>query len=1081
MNKPLASNRSSNTPSPWHRVVLRYALLALLCGLLQALLPRYTLGASAFAPLSVPLGVAVAAVLARGGWTVLAAMAGVAAADLAGGVGPQAALMGALVLGLQALLVSGMLHRTADGDVLQLDTAGRLRRFVLRAAPAAAALGMVAGMLTQWGQDAAAALPLVRPQLANALGRFVADWAGIVVTAPVLLCWLARPAAPWRPRRRVVAWPLLLLVVVMLPGFDQVARRDEVRLQSAFERDANARRLRLQQLFSDPADAVLAQRGVLAAGGTGLPTALFDRLASGWMERTPGLRAMGWIDLVASAPGTPPNAANTVASAPGLSATPASSTATALVLRHLYTGKPGQARLPGAQIDPDNRLSLVPAVRAAVEKALAADGPVAVSAQAVTLRALKPGTSDSTNARPDATTTTAAAQQSLLVLQAVPPAGGSGAASRLVFGVVQADLQLAAAMPDIDDPNVRVCLVDGGFGAGQQALRLAGPAGCEHDAAGSAIRRQLGRVALGERRFDLLVSEPPTADNRIFTAVWLLALPAVAGAAMLSALLLMLTGRLQRIEDRVRERTAALSAEIDERRLAQRALAISEQRFRAIFDGVPIGVTVVNPQGLLVDVNPAFCTMMGSTAGALLGRPLADIKLPDVAGDDGTTTAVGGSQARRQRYLTSDGRVLQVAASLRTLHDADQHPVGTVGALQDLTQVLRLREAERERDEAEVASRTKSEFLAKLSDALRAPLNAIIGFAQMLGRSQDNDGADGSLGQRQGLAQIRQAGWHLLDMVNDVLDLSHMEAGSLRLTLEPVSLADLAQEAMTLVEPAALQAGVTLDLSLSPQADRAQADPLRLRQVLVNLLGNAIKYNRPGGRVTLRTRPGALGEITLEVEDTGIGMSEAQLAELFIPFHRLGREQHGVVGAPGGQGTGIGLVICRKLCQLMGGDLSVSSRDGEGSLFAVRLPRPVGEPSRTVVQASAPLVPQVSIGTVLYIEDNEGDIALMQHLLQRRPGVTLVCARSAAEGLAQAVNADLVLLDLDLPDQPGMALLHALRADTRMRRTPVVVVSAERRPQRIDDCFEAGAAQFLSKPLDPQQVLQAVDDGLNQD
>ncbi len=1090
MNKTFTTDR----PSPWHRTVLRYALLALLCAALQALLQRYTLGAADLAPLSVVLGVAVAAVLARGVWLVSAAMAGVAAADLAAGAGLQAALVGALVLGLQALLARSVLRRTTDADVLQLDTASRLKRFVLQAAPAAAALGVLAGMLTQWGQDAAAALPLVRPQLASALGRLIADWAGIVVTAPVLLCWLARPPAPWRPRRRVVALPLVLLVAGMLPGFDQVARRDEVRLQSAFERDANARRLRVQQLFSDPADAVLAQRGVLSAGGSALPTALFDRLASGWMGRTPGLQAMGWMDLVASTTTTAANTVLTVPTAASVSAEAAGGVAavaaTDLMLRHVYTGKPGQALLPGAQLGPDSRLSLSPALRAAVEKALAADGPVAVTAQPGAGSGAGSEAGNKPTGQPDArpTAATLAAAPSLLVLQAVPPAAGSGASSRLVFGVVQADLLLAAALPDNDDPNVRVCLVDAGFAAGQQPQRLAGPTGCEHDTASSAIRRQVGRVALGARRFDLLISEPPTADNRIFTAVWLLALPAVVGAAMLSALLLMLTGRLQRIEDRVRERTAALSAEIDERRLAERALAVSEQRFRAIFDSVPIGVTVVSPQGLLVDVNPAFCTMMGSTAAELLGRPLADIKLPDVAGDDGTTTAVGGSQARRQRYLTTDGRVLQVAASLRTLHDADKHPVATVGALQDLTQVLRLREAERERDEAEVASRTKSEFLANLSHELRAPLNAIIGFAQMLGRGQDNaDPVDGGLGQRHGLAQIRQAGWHLLDMINDVLDLSRMEAGSLRLTLEPVSLADLAQEAMTMVEPAALQAGVTLELSLSPQADRAQADPVRLRQVLINLLGNAVKYNRPGGKVTLRTRPGAVDEVVVEVEDTGIGMSETQIGELFTPFHRLGREQLGMPGAPGAPGapgsagTGIGLVICRKLCQMMGGELSVSSRDGEGSVFGVHLPRPVGGASRTVVLASATLVPQVSIGTVLYIEDSEADIALMQRLLLQRPGVTLVCARTAADGLAHAADADMVLLDLDLPDQPGIEVLRALRADSRMRKTPVVVVSAESRPQRIDDCFEAGAAQFLSKPLQPQQVLRAVDEGLNSD
>ena len=328
-------------------------------------------------------------------------------------------------------------------------------------------------------------------------------------------------------------------------------------------------------------------------------------------------------------------------------------------------------------------------------------------------------------------------------------------------------------------------------------------------------------------------------------------------------------------------------------------------------------------------------------------------------------------------------------------------------------------------------------------------------------------------------------------MINDVLDLSRMEAGNLRLTLAPVSLADLAQEAMAMVEPAALQAGVGLDLSLSPQADRVQADALRLRQVLINLLGNAVKYNRPGGQVTLRTRPGAVGEVVVEVEDTGIGMTAAQIGELFTPFHRLGREQHGLPGAhglqgvqgrtqetQGTQGTGIGLVICRKLCALMGGELSVTSREGEGSVFGLRLPRAVGEPSRTVVLASASPMPSVSIGSVLYIEDNEGDIDLMRQLLARRPGVTLVCARSAAEGLALAHDADLVLLDLDLPDQPGIDVLRTLRADTRLRSTPVVVVSAESRPQRIDECFEAGAAQFLTKPLDAQQVLQAVDDGL---
>ncbi len=1026
---------------PWWRHAIRALALALLCATLQALLPSYTLGTAMLAPLSVVLGVVVAAAMARGRWTLPAALAGVLVADLGWrGLAWQPALVGAAVLGLQAMLAGWLMRHASDAELLQLDTWPRLRRFVLVAAPAAAAVGVLGSMLGQWGQDAASALPLSRPQLAGAVGRFIADAAGIIVTAPVLLCWLARPAAPWRARRRVVALPLLLLVATMLPGFDELARRDERRMQVHFDREANLRRVRVQQLLATPMDAVLTLRGVLATGGAaanpGQDTALFNQLSSGWMARIAGLRATGWLERT---PGGRGGAAET-----------------RLPHAQLQQGEVGV--LPGMRTAPDGRLVLDAALESALGQALA--HPAQVLVLVLPLPAA-----------------TAGSPTQLLVLQAVAAAGAGAPASRVVFVRVDSHALLAPALPDDDDPNLRVCLVDA---AGMPARqRLAGAPGCEADVLAHAVRAVPFALTLGERRLDLLVSEPPTAENRLFTAVWLLALPAVVGAAMLSALLLALSGRLRRIEDRVRERTAALQAEIDERRQAEARLAVSEQRFRAIFDSVNIGVTVVDPSGLIVEVNPAFCQMMGCMPADLLQRPLADFRLPDVAEDDGTAVAMGGGQARRQRYLTPDGRMLQVAASLRTLHDASGAPVATVGALQDLTQVLRLREAEREREQAEVASRTKSDFLARLSHELRAPLNAILGFAQMLGSEDVAGGLQaGHPQQRHGLAQIRQAGWHLLDMINDVLDLSRMEAGSLRLTLEPVSLPELAQEAMAMVEPAAQQAQVDLQLSLSPQAEWVQADPVRLRQVLVNLLGNAVKYNRRGGQVVLRTRPAGVGELCIEVEDTGIGMNEAQLGELFTPFHRLGREQQGTPGQPGSQGTGIGLVICRKLADLMAGTLEVSSQEGQGSVFSLRLPRPAGEPQRTVVSSMLPLGPQVSIGTVLYIEDSTADTQAMQALLAQRPGITLVCAGTAAGGLARATEADLVLLDLDLPDRPGIEVLRALQADARWRALPVIVVSAESRPQRIDDCFDAGATQFLTKPLDGQQVLRAIDEAL---
>jgi len=1043
-----AMPRPADEPASAAHIAIRSLALALLCAALQAGLPGYTLGTAVLSPLSVVLGVAAAAAMARGRWTVPAALAGVLAADLGvHGMPLPQALLATAVLGLQAGLVGWLMRHARDTELLQLDTWPRLRRFVLVAAPAAAALGVVGGMLAVWLQDVAAALPLARPQLAGAVGRFIADAAGIIVTAPVLLCWLARPAAPWRPRRRLVALPLLLVVAVLLPGFDQVARRDELRLQVQFDREANLRRVRVQQLLAAPMDAVLTLRGVLAVGGSAQDTALFDQLSAGWMARIAGLQATGWLERRLDA-GAGAGAGATAGATAGADS--------AFLLPHAQLQKGEVSALPGARLAADGRLQLDAGLAQAAAQALARPG------LPVLHPLVQPGSG--------------AAQ--LLVLQAVAPASGTNTAQRLAFARVDSQALLAPALPDNDDPNLRVCLLDAATAAGQRH-RLAGPPGCEADVPARALRATPFVLTQGAQRLDLLVTEPATAENRLFTAVWMLALPAMAGAAMLSALLLALSGRLRRIEDRVRERTAALQAEINERRQAENRLAVSEQRFRAIFDSVNIGVTVVDPAGHLIEVNPAFCQMMGCTAAELLHKPLADFRLPDVAEDDGTAAAMGGGTARRQRFITPDGRVLQVAASLRTLHDAAGAPVATVGALQDLTQMLRLREAEREREQAEVASRTKSDFLARLSHELRAPLNAILGFAQRLGHDDLAGGDALQPPQRHGLAQIRQAGWHLLDMINDVLDLSRMEAGSLRLTLEPVSLPDLAQEALAMVEPAALQAQVAITLSLSPQAEWVQADPVRLRQVLVNLLGNAVKYNRRGGQVTLRTRPGAVGEISIEVEDTGIGMNEAQLAELYTPFNRLGREQTGAAGQPGSQGTGIGLVICRKLTDLMGGRLAVNSQEGQGSVFSLSLPRPAGEPQRTVVNLGATGMPRVSIGRVLYIEDSAADIQAMQALLAQRPGVTLVCTGTATEGLALAAGADLVLLDLDLPDRSGIEVLRALRADSRWRTLPVVVVSAESRPQRIDECFDAGASQFLTKPLDGKQLLRAVDEALN--
>jgi signal transduction histidine kinase/CheY-like chemotaxis protein len=459
--------------------------------------------------------------------------------------------------------------------------------------------------------------------------------------------------------------------------------------------------------------------------------------------------------------------------------------------------------------------------------------------------------------------------------------------------------------------------------------------------------------------------------------------------------------------------------------------------------------------------------MTGYDAAELRERPLQDIQLPDVQEDDGTAAALGGQRARRQRFLTKDGRILQVAASLRELRDASGRPVGTIGVLQDLTEMLRLRDSERAQQQSATAGRTKNDFLARLAQELRAPLNAIVGFAQSL--SGADTAAQAPEQQQRALAQIRQNGWQLLEMVNDLLDLSHIEAGQLRMKLEAVPLAELIQETTAACEGQAQQHEVSLRRVLSPAADWVQADATRLRQVLTHLIVNGIRYNHRGGQVELRTR-WQDERVSIEVEDDGLGMSEAQLERLFTPFDRLGREHQ----VP--QGTGIGLVVCKRLLALMQGELIVSSREHEGSTFTIRLPRASLGGGSTA--PAPPIAAPVSIGRVLCIMAPGDDVEALRRLLLQRPGIELVHAGSAAAGVDQAREADLVLLDLALPDRPALELLKALKADPHTRRTPVLVVATQSQPAAIDACVEAGASDFLTRPFESATTLHAIDTGL---
>jgi PAS domain S-box-containing protein len=549
--------------------------------------------------------------------------------------------------------------------------------------------------------------------------------------------------------------------------------------------------------------------------------------------------------------------------------------------------------------------------------------------------------------------------------------------------------------------------------------------------------------------------------------------------ALLGASLLIITGRTRRIETAVNDRTAALQAEVREREVAETALRESEQRFRNILNNVPIGVLYTDLGSRVKQSNPRICALLGYSAQELLGQTVDDCLHPDDVAEHRALVAqlVDGALPMfrlQHRFVTKHGVTIWVQATVTLLRDTQGRPRSIVAAVEDITEHLRLEATEHAREAAESANRAKSDFLSRMSHELRTPLNAMLGFAQLL---ELDPRQPLTAAQQPWVTQIQQAGWHLLEMINDVLDLSRIDSGNLRLQLETLDVKALVIATVVLVEGDARQRGIHISHAFDAGSERVLGDATRLKQILTNLLSNAVKYNADGGRVHVSSRALASDRIEIAVTDTGIGMTEAQLADLFQPFNRLGREDSAQ------QGTGIGLVISQRLAELMGGSLRARSYVGEGSSFILNLPAAI--PSNTVPSAlDAPdggLI-RYHRRSVHYIEDNETNVEVMRGILDQRPQIELGVSITGLDGLAAIVARppDLVLLDMQLPDIGGLELLHRLKTDPRTAAIPVVVVSADALANHIAAAFEAGCAHYLTKPVNIAEILALLDDLLEQ-
>jgi PAS domain S-box-containing protein len=532
------------------------------------------------------------------------------------------------------------------------------------------------------------------------------------------------------------------------------------------------------------------------------------------------------------------------------------------------------------------------------------------------------------------------------------------------------------------------------------------------------------------------------------------------------------------------DNSARKQIEEERKKLDQR---LRDQQFytRSLIESNIDALMTADPLGIITDVNKQMEALTGCSRDELIGAPFKNYFTDPEQAEAGLKLMLSGRKVTDFELIARarDGKETVVSYNASTFYDRDRKLQGVFAAARDVTERKRFERALQEtngelesaKSAAEKANLAKSDFLSSMSHELRSPLNAILGFAQLMESSSPAPDAP----QSARITQILQAGWHLLNLINEILDLAVIESGQISLSNESVSVAPVMTECQNMLSPQAEQRRIRMTFPSFDHPVFVKADRTRLKQIVINLVSNAIKYNKEGGSVVVACLPGTEGTIRISVRDTGIGLPPEKMAQLFQPFNRLGQESGGVAG------TGIGLVVTKRLAELMGGRLGVESTPGVGSLFSCDL-LAADAPSLGIkleeaeISIRPPLTPGAPRRTILYIEDNPANMELVEQLIARCPDLRLLGAIDGTLGIALARSAQplAILMDINLPGISGIEALKILQEDPTTAHIPIIALSANAMPRDIAKGMEAGFFRYLTKPIRVKDFMDTLNAAL---